>query len=1063
MSITTNFGKVVVDTNLVPYIRERQVQFIAQNLKPYKLGKLFFDDVAINQFCQAPGRLLLDSKKVVTIESNSDPDIITVADIAFQGSSNTVNTFSAIVDNFFLANNTIVLRRLTGNFDDQAQLFLENVSTGTVYANCNIAVVTNINTSDSFQIGEGIVAPDRGNAYGTVLATSGENVLYVNQNYINLNVNANGLSTLSSGDYKVGDIVYQTADGSARYDLATFKGVVKYYSNTNQGALAIEPIAGRVLTNSTNTSTNTNVRIWNATSPGVEPITANQFNRGYFAANTNVRSVINSSITINTSSWIHRSSVVANTNTPNNQTIILSTQSGNNPANGNLIYFVSGTGVGTVKRIVSVNGDIAVMNSALGFNVSTNTYYSIGNFDVDQYGTLAGIFHIPSFSNFKFKTGNRVLTITDTNTYNDPDYQMRAVATYAASGILKSTQRVQTTPTIPPLPEIDADSPVTPITPSERTFNTSANKSPITGSTGSTTPRIPLGDGLSQTFFTPKPLNNDQDYGIFVTSIDLFFKTKPASGGFFTNSLLQQRSSMQLPVTVKIAEVVNGYPTKNYLASKTIQAKDVNISDVPSTSNTSTVTKFTFDDPVYLEPAREYAIVVGSDSPDYELFIAEIGENVLGSSPTRRISEQPYAGSLFRSQNSSTWTPYQNQDLMFVINKAIFAASGTATFNVDMPPTANIDIDRIMLVSSDLQFPASSVEYRLRGIFASNNQQETTGVYVVPYGAVEYGSILDRSGKPASGSFLNRRKVIRGNSNSFIMTLEMSSTNGDVSPVVNMERLSLATATFGINNAGLQNTIIAITNAGAGYNAHIASGNDAIKGSTNTAMNNFAQLYRQTFLANNYNVGFYNITITNNPNDDGTGATGFAVANTDGSNTVSYVVLTTTGSGYLETPTIAFVSGNATSNTTAQGLISGETSKSGGNMIAKYITREIVLEDGFESGDLRVFMDAIRPTATDIQVYYKVISADDPQRLSDKSWRRMEIMKDIYSKNPRTLIGLEYRPSVEQNLISYTENGVNYPIGGTFKSFAIKVCLRTTDASIIPKIRNLRIIAVPAG
>jgi hypothetical protein len=745
--------------------------------------------------------------------------------------------------------------------------------------------------------------------------------------------------------------------------------------------------------------------------------------------------------------------VVANTFPPNNSTIVLNSASGSDHANGNLIYIVSGSGVGTIKRVVSVANDIAVLNSALSFNVTCNTYYSLNNFEVDQYGTMAGIFHIPSFSNYKFKTGNRVLTITDTNTYNDPDYQMRAAATYAASGLLKSTQRIQTTPVLPPLPEVDSDSPVVPLAPSDRTFNSASNKSPITGSTGSTTPRIPLGDGLSQTFYTPKPIDNNQDYGIFVTSVDLFFKTKPSVA----------LGSMQLPVTVKIAEVLNGYPTKNYLASKTIQAKDVNIASVPSTSNTSTVTKFTFDDPVYLEPAREYAIVIGSDSPDYELFIAEIGEEVLGVTPARRISEQPYAGSLFRSQNSSTWTPYQNQDLMFVINKAVFTSAGTATFNLEMPPNANVDIDRVMLISSDLKFPVGSVDYRLRGLFSSNTQQETNGIYIVPHSVVEYGTVLDRSGKPASGSFLNRRRIVRGNSNSFIMTLEMSSTNGDVSPVVNLERLSLSAATFGINNAGLQNTLISITNAGSGYNAHITSGNNAIKGVSNTALNNFATLYRQTYFANNYNVAFYSITVANNPNDSGTGAAGFAVANTDGSNSVNYVVLTNTGSGYIETPTITFATGNATSTVTARGLISGETDKDGGNMIAKYITREIVLEDGFESGDLRVFMDAVRPTATDIQVYYKVLSPDDPQRLSDKSWRRMAIVKDIYSKDPRTMVGLEFRPSLDSNQISYTENGLNYPIGGIFKNFAVKVCMRTTDASIIPRIRNLRILAVPEG
>lgn len=1078
MPITTNFGKVVVDTNLVPYIRENQILFTAQNLKPYKLAKIFFDDVAVNQFCQAPGRLLLDSKKVITITRDNTSNTITVGDIAFQGSSNTVNTFNSIVDAFYTANNTIVLRRLSGDFDQQATLYLENVSTGVVYANCNNDIVTNINTSDYFRIGEGIVAPDRGNAFGTVMATAGENVLYVNQNYINMNVVALTGNSLSQNEWAPGDIVFQTTDGSRRYDTASFKGIVKYFNINNQGALAIEPLIGKVNVSANASSTdsaNGKYWFWNASNNASKALGSYAFNRGYFASNTNVQSVINTSTRINTSSWIHRSGVTANTDTPNAYTIILNTTSGNAIANGNLIYITTGTGVGTIRQIESVNGDVVKLKEPLNFSLTSNTHYSIGNFEVDQYGTVTGLFHIPSFSTFKFKTGSRVLTITDTNTFNDPDYQMRAAATYSASGVLNSTQRIQTTPVLAPLPETDPDSLVAPVSPSDRTYNTQQNKSPVTGSTASTTPRIPLGDGLSQTFFTPKPLDNNQDYGIFCTSIDLFFKTKPASGGFFTNSALQKRSSMQLPVTVKIAEVVNGYPTKNYLASKTLQTKDVKISDVPSTSNTSTSTKFTFDDPVYLEPSKEYAITVQSDSPDYELFIAELGQDVVGVTPTRRISEQPYAGSLFRSQNSTTWTPYQNQDLMFVLNKAIFRDSGTATFNLEETPTANVDVDRVMLISSDLKFPVGVVDYRLRGIYSQDSTQEATGIYLNPNSPVEYGTVLDRSGKTDSASFLNRRRIIRGNANSFLMTVEMSSTNGDVSPFVNLERLSIAAVTYGINNGGFTNSFISITNAGSGYNATVSATNwvsgsntnvivgDINGAAANTSMRNFAQLYRQTYYANNFNVGFYGVTITNNSNDSGTGAAGFAVANTDGSNTINHIVITTTGNGYLETPTMSIASGNASVNSQAYALINGETDKSGGNMIAKYVTREIVLEDGFESGDLRVFMDAIRPTGTDIQVYYKVLSGDDPQSIADKSWRRMTIVKDIFSKNFKTITALEFRPSLDSNQISYTENGLNYPIGGKFKKFAIKVCMRTSDASIIPRIKNVRIIAVPEG
>jgi hypothetical protein len=1067
-NITTNYGKVVVDSSLIPYIREREVEFTAHNLMPYTLAKLFFDDVAVNGFSQAGGRLLLDSKKIINFSRNNAVTINTsaneaVTDIVWQGTSSNVNTFNGKIETYYSANSTLVVRRLDGDFDPTAPLYIQNGVSNIVYSNATVISVNNYATSDSFIPGEGIITPTRGNAFGTVIASSGENILYINQNYMNMNVVAvgsNSLSTMSS-DYKDGDIVYQTSSGAPRYDLATFRGYVRFYNNAGAGAIAIEPIDGNIKAN-TNTTSNSKTWLFNASNTASKALGAYEFNGAGIASNNVIRSVTNSTININVSSFIHRSGVTANVAIPNTSTIILNTYSGNNPANGNLIYITAGTGVGALKRIIQIDGATAVLNSALSFTPSSNTHYSIGNFEVDQHGTLAGVFHIPSYPGFKFKTGDRTFTITDTDRYNDPDYKMRAAAIYSASGILKTSQRIQTTPVLPPLPETFADIPVVPVNPADRTYNGTATKSPVTLSTASTTPRIPLGDGLAQTFFTPKPDGNQQNYGIFCTSIDLFFKSKPSVAQYFQNSKLISRGSMQLPVTVKIAEVVNGYPTKNYIAAKTVQAKDVKVSEVPSTSNAATITKFTFDDPVFLEPDREYAIIIGSDSPDYEVWIAELGTDVLGASPARRISEQPYAGSFFRSQNSSTWTPYQNQDLMFVLHKAVFESSGTATFNLTETPTANVPIDRVMLISSELKFPVGSVDYKLKGTYAATGAAETTGVYLVPHAAVEYGTILDKSGKPSSASFLNRRLLTRGNANSFMMTVEMSSSNPDISPIVNAERLSVAAVTFGINNAGISNNEISITNIGAGYNAISSSGN-VIKGSSNSTINNFAQLYRETYYANNWNIGFYNVTITNNPNDTGTGATGFAVANTDGSNTINHIVVTTSGYGYLENPTIAINAGNATVTTTATALVAGETGKAGGNMAAKYITREIILGEGFESGDLRVFMDAVLPTACDIQVYYKVLSADDPEKIADKSWRRMTKVKDISSRNPFTLIGLEFRPSLTENRIKYTENGVAYPIGGSFKNFQVKVCLLSSDPSIVPKVKNLRIIATPEG
>jgi len=1057
-NLTTNYGKVVVDTSLIPYIRSRDIEFVARNLKPYKLSKIFFDDIAVNPFCQVGNEVVLDSKKIVVVSKNAGPQIAT-SDIAYQGTSNTVNTFNAIVDAWYTSNSTIVLRTLSGNFDEDAQLFIEaatahdSLTIGTTFANCNVSIVSNFNTSDTFSPGEGVVNPQGGNVFAKVLATSGENALYLNQNFITLNVTAVGANSLSamSNDYKVGDIVYQTSGGLPIYDLSSFTGVVEYYNINSPGTLAIRPTGGALKVNATSTTANANVRIWNASNSASQPLAGASFNQNGFKATQNVQSTTNTSNKIKVTSYVHRSGILANTSNANAKSLILAvTDAGNHEnMNGNLIYFTTGVGVGEIRRIVAIAGSVATLNTDMQVGYGSTTHYSVGNPIVDQYGTQAGIFHIPSFTGFKFLTGNRVLTITDTDTYNSPDYTMRAAATYAAGGLLKTTQNIQTSPTLAPFPEVEADTLIAPVSPAERVYNATNSKTPVTGITGSTTPRIPLGDGLSQTFFTPRPLTNKEDNGIFVTSVDLFFKSKPSVA----------RAHMQLPVTVKIAMVSNGYPTKSYLASKTIQAKDVNISDLPSVSDSSTLTKFTFDDPVYLEPNREYALIIGSDSPEYELHIAQLGAEVLGAIPPRRISEQPYAGSLFRSQNSSTWTAYQNEDLMFQINKAVFQSSGTATFNLDNPPTEDSAIDRVVFSSTDLKFPTATVEYKLRGVYAADDTYDS-GKYIVPYGAIDYGVEQDKS----SSTSINRRQLLQGNSDSFVMTLEMSSTDPDVSPMVNTERLGLVGIKYNINNAGLAGTLLSITNKGAGYNATMTSGThtsaNAMIGSSNNTLNNYAQLVRETVYANNFQVGFYAANISGG---GGTGATGFFVANTQGTGTVDAFVIMTTGRGYIETPTVEIPSGNSTTNAQAFASFSGETDKSGGNIRSKYISREIVLEEGFESGDLRVYMDAIRPSPVDIQVYYKVVSDEDPQIIADKTWRRMEKVKDVYSVNPRTMIGLEFRPSLTENRISYTEDGVVYPVGGKFRKFQIKVCLLSPDPALIPKIKNLRIIATPEG
>ena len=153
-----------------------------------------------------------------------------------------------------------------------------------------------------------------------------------------------------------------------------------------------------------------------------------------------------------------------------------------------------------------------------------------------------------------------------------------------------------------------------------------------------------VGTMLAQTFLI------DDVGGVFLTSIDCFFGSKDDN----------------IPVTLQIREVVNGYPGSVILlfAEKVLNVGSYSVNT--STDGTSATT-FTFDSPVYLQENTEYCFVLLANSNNYTAYVGRLGETVLGSD--RTISQQPYAGVLFKSQNGSTWTVDQNEDIKFKMKR----------------------------------------------------------------------------------------------------------------------------------------------------------------------------------------------------------------------------------------------------------------------------------------------------------------------------------------------------------------------------------------------------------
>ena len=257
---------------------------------------------------------------------------------------------------------------------------------------------------------------------------------------------------------------------------------------------------------------------------------------------------------------------------------------------------------------------------------------------------------IPSTPSFRTGTKTFVLTSSSTNTTVVTSDETTAEVNFTSAGTLdnveNSTLRIRNA-NVERIPRTDSRTLVDSAT-SLSTSNTS------TTSTSESTRWV---DPLAQSFEVA------DTNGVYITKCDIFFKTKDTKG---------------IPVTLQIRTMQTGLPTQTILpfSEVTLDSKDV------KTSEDGTVaTTFTFSSPVYLEKnGSGYSIVLVSSSDSYNVWISRMGETDISTAnkPDSQkiiVSKQPTLGALFKSQNGSTWTASDLEDLKFTLYRADFVTS----------------------------------------------------------------------------------------------------------------------------------------------------------------------------------------------------------------------------------------------------------------------------------------------------------------------------------------------------------------------------------------------------
>ena len=287
---------------------------------------------------------------------------------------------------------------------------------------------------------------------------------------------------------------------------------------------------------------------------------------------------------------------------------------------------------------------------------------------VSNNGRLAGFFDIPAN---RFKNGIREFKLVDSLEEKKQPATTKAIAKYTSQGI-------------------KSDAMITQLTTTGQQVVASASNT-ATWSTWT--------DPVAQTFAVE---TTESGNGVFIKGIDLYFAALDPND----------------EIMVEIRGVTNGYPNSTRLYGHAVTKKPT--SECKESPNGSVTTHFEFDTPIYLPSGYEYAFVVLCNTDVSEIWCSELGKrayrpNDVLNATGEIISKQPYLGSMFISQNSTTWTTEQTKDVKFKLYKCRFKPSGQATFINNNSDVFGSTYEKLM-AENCLSFTQGSREIRLNAI-----------------------------------------------------------------------------------------------------------------------------------------------------------------------------------------------------------------------------------------------------------------------------------------------------------------------------------------------------------
>ena len=554
--------------------------------------------------------------------------------------------------------------------------------------------------------------------------------------------------------------------------------------------------------------------------------------------------------------------------------------------------------------------------------------------------------------------------------------------------------------------------------------------------------------------------------GAFVTKVDVYLRRAPVTD---QNGGTQTAIPLQLQIRETEAGVPKSHPvTEQFRVYKSADdCYDVvnNIADLENLDDVlANPVTFVFDEPVYLAGGTEYAIVLLAECDNYEAFVSTTYGLVLGKT-TSRINKQPASGSLFLSQNGSTWTAQQDQNMAYRIHTAKFKSEGNVNFyNSTYPKFVH---NQLMMSVDSADFTRFRVNQFAHGLGIGDSVALTGLIDAKDYLGLTGSQILNKDNvvneADAAGYFVNVP-----NGGTFTSAGVFGETVCETNNAFNFDR-----ALMNFTSLDFEGTSI-------NYEGDFMSGNSLSKLSLSGANDPRFARGGVTTIRNNAPIYYSNPRLLGDSDMelDAQSANGPSIVlSANMKSTITSTFGNTTpqqqADGYVSdvSPIIdlqkcnftmqnfqidnqvdsAGESGNAVQNKPF--FFVPETNPQSGSSPSKQITKPVVLD--LAASGIKVFVDINKPPSASFDLYYRLSNGDDD--IYGVTWIAAtpdnsppDDKFEALTYDPLNLFYSEYR---------YLLGGVNGDLDD-FTSFQLKVVMKTTNTCEIPVIGSIRAIAL---